>query len=260
MAQSTPANKEFDIVVFGATGFTGGYIVREMQETCGTVRSWAIAGRTRSKLNSLHEELGLSESVGVIQATVDEEESIREMCKRADLVINCVGPYAVYRGDMVTRLCIEEGSCYVDLTGEIDFLELMRDKYNQLAEENGVFVIPACGYVSMVPELAINCALETMTSSQLSCVDLYQIFKNVSMYKSLIMPGITMMYSVRQIDGLNSYIFLDGRRAHRHMAFLSRCYVQMEENLSADDTDGEDTSFFLKTRHQVADLLQIKLQ
>ena len=180
MAQATPANKEFDIVVFGATGFTGGYIVREMQETCGAVRSWAIAGRTRSKLNSLHEELGLSESVGVIQATVDEEESIREMCKRAHLVINCVGPYAVYKGDMVIRLCIEEGSSYVDLTGEIDYLEMMRDKYNQLAEENGVFVIPACGYVSMVAELAINCALETMTSSQLSCVKYYQIFLNVS--------------------------------------------------------------------------------
>ena len=220
MAQSAPANKEFDIVVFGATGFTGGYIVREMQETCGTARSWAIAGRTLSKLSSLREELSLSESVGVIQASVDEEESIREMCKRARLVINCVGPYAAYRGDMVIRLCIEEGSSYVDLTGEIDYLELMRDKYNQLAEENGVFVVPACGYVSMVPEIAVNCALETMMSSQLSCVECYQILIKVS--TSLV---LSIMKIACHIDGLTPvyiihvYVFLASRRAHRYISY-----------------------------------------
>ena len=203
MADSNSLKKEFDIVVFGATGFTGGYMVREMQGGCGSDRNWAIAGRTRSKLNALHQELNLPGSVGVIQANVEEEQSIREMCKRGSLVINCVGPYGVYSGELIIRLCIEEGSDYVDLTGEIDYVELMRDGYNKQAEEKGVFVVPACGYISLVVELAANCAVQTIPSS-LSCVNYYQMSENVSShYFVCILLSVGQSRIIRPSEGFS---------------------------------------------------------
>ena len=180
MAQNRTGNKEFDIVVFGATGFTGGYMVREMQETCGTDRPWAIAGRTRSKLNNVHQELGLPGNVGIILANVYEEQSIREMCSRTHLLLNCAGPYGVHGGDLVIRMCIEEVSEYLDITGEIDYIEAMRGKYGNLADEKGVLVVPGCGYVSLVSELAVNCAVQAAANLELSSYDGYHMFTNVS--------------------------------------------------------------------------------
>ena len=182
MAEKSSGNKEFDIVVFGATGFTGGYVAREMQETCGTDRPWAIAGRTRSKLNCLHQELALPGSVGVIQADVNETESIREMCGRTRLLLTCAGPYGVHGGDLVIRMCIEEGSDYLDLSGEIDYIEAMRERYSKLADEKGVFIIPACGYVSMVSELAVHCSIQAAANLELSSYDGYHMICNVSLY------------------------------------------------------------------------------
>ena len=180
MAQIGLGDKEFDIVVFGATGFTGEYMVREMQETCGTERRWAIAGRTRSKLTHLHQELGLPNNVGIIEANINEEQSIREMCSRTHLLLSCAGPYGVYGGDLVVRMCIEEGSEYIDLTGEIDYMEAIRETYSKLAEEKGVFIVPACGYVSLVSELSVHCAVQASANLHLSSYDGHHMFINVS--------------------------------------------------------------------------------
>ena len=185
MAAGNSCMREFDIVIFGATGFTGKKMTQEMLDTCSTKRPWAIAGRTVTKLEQIKQELTLPGSVGLIEANVDNEQSIREMCTKSRLLINCVGPYGVYNGDMVIRVCLEEECEYIDMTGEIEFIARIREKYDREAEEKGVFVIPSCAYVSIVTELAVNCAQQKHPSLQVSSVSITGML-DVSFQKFLI--------------------------------------------------------------------------
>nr|XP_053656565.1 lipid droplet localized protein-like isoform X2 [Cherax quadricarinatus] len=121
--------QRYDFVVFGATGYTGQYVVEEVSRVAHhdwTERNipltWAVAGRSKDKLlNSLataRKETGLNlENVAVILADVADQDSLNRMAAQSTVVINCVGPYQVY-GERVVRACIENGSNHVDISGE----------------------------------------------------------------------------------------------------------------------------------------------
>ncbi|OQV24954.1 Saccharopine dehydrogenase-like oxidoreductase [Hypsibius exemplaris] len=149
------------VVIFGATGFTGEWVVRaaikkQQQESNFT---FAIAGRSIPKLkdvlNRAKKINGLEEfDVEIIQADVKDEESIRKMCQRGTVLINCVGPYRFY-GEQIVKACIEANTHYVDISGEPHFLESMQVKYDELAKSRGVYIVSACGFDSIPSELGI---------------------------------------------------------------------------------------------------------
>ncbi|XP_037787469.1 saccharopine dehydrogenase-like oxidoreductase isoform X1 [Penaeus monodon] len=165
MASLAPGQR-YDLVVFGATGFTGQYVVEEVARVAEKERTerktpltWAIAGRSEKKLQwSLAEaqkELGLSlDDVGIILADVKDNESLKEMAAKSSVVINCVGPYQLF-GEPVIQACIENGASHVDISGEPQFLEGMQAKYHKAAEEAGVHIVGACGYDSIPAEMGL---------------------------------------------------------------------------------------------------------
>ncbi|XP_042863377.1 saccharopine dehydrogenase-like oxidoreductase isoform X2 [Penaeus japonicus] len=164
MASLAPGQR-YDLVVFGATGFTGQYVVEEVARVAQkekerkTPLTWAIAGRSEKKLQSslveARNELGLSlDDVGIILADVKDNESLKEMASKSTVVINCVGPYQLY-GEPVIQACLEKGASHVDISGEPQFLEGMQAKYNKAAEEAGVHIVGACGYDSIPAEMGL---------------------------------------------------------------------------------------------------------
>lgn len=153
----------FDIIIFGATGFTGQFVIEELAKSVAASSSppltWAVAGRNEGKLAKVLDAassatgLSLAATPKVI-ADINDQNSIDLMCKSAKLILNCVGPYRFY-GEQVVKACVEFGCHHVDISGEPFYLEKMQLDYHDLAKEKGVYVIGACGFDSIPCEMGL---------------------------------------------------------------------------------------------------------
>ena len=141
--------REYDVVVFGATGFTGALTAEYLAGVTGAGR-WAIAGRSREKLQAVRERL--SRDVPVIVADVGDPASLRAMAESTRVVITTVGPYIHY-GEPVVAACAAAGTHYVDLTGEPEFVDLMWLRHHEQAERTGAKLVHSCGFDSIPYDL-----------------------------------------------------------------------------------------------------------
>jgi short subunit dehydrogenase-like uncharacterized protein len=144
-------NREFDVIVWGATGFTGALVAEYLRDQYGVGGdlSWAIAGRNPGKLAQLKD--GLGESCGalpVLQADSHDLESLNEMAARTTVVITTVGPYALHGADLVAA-CVENGTHYCDLAGEAHFIRRMIDAHDERARQTGARIVHCCGFDSV---------------------------------------------------------------------------------------------------------------
>ena len=152
-------DRSYDLVIFGATGFTGQYVVKEVQRIASSENiKWAVAGRNRQKLvdviSQLTEVQSESFANNIIIADVNDYQSLLMMCKQAKVVLDCVGPYRFY-GEPVVRACVEVKTTYVDICGEPQFLENMILQYNDGAEKEGIYIVGACGFDSIPSDLGV---------------------------------------------------------------------------------------------------------
>ncbi|XP_017159644.1 saccharopine dehydrogenase-like oxidoreductase isoform X1 [Poecilia reticulata] len=161
----TTSSRPYHLVIFGASGFTGQFVVEEVARTAsegpkGSLK-WAVAGRSKQKLEKVLEQAAgvlskpeLRTEVDVIVADVGEPDSLAAMCKQAVIVLNCVGPYRFF-GEPVVKACVENGAHHIDISGEPQFLEGMQLNYSSQAAEKGVFVIGSCGFDSIPADMGV---------------------------------------------------------------------------------------------------------
>jgi short subunit dehydrogenase-like uncharacterized protein len=143
------AEREHDVVVFGATGFTGALTAEYLAGAAGAGR-WAIAGRSPDKLERVRERL--SADVPIIVADIEDAASMRAMAESTRVVITTVGPYIHY-GEPVVAACAAAGTHYVDLTGEPEFVDLMWLRHHEQAERTGARIVHSCGFDSIPYDL-----------------------------------------------------------------------------------------------------------
>jgi short subunit dehydrogenase-like uncharacterized protein len=143
------AEREHDVVVFGATGFTGALTAEYLAGAAGAGR-WAIAGRSRDKLERVRARL--SGDVPLVVADIEDPASLRRMAESAKVVITTVGPYIHY-GEPVVAACAAAGTHYVDLTGEPEFVDLMWLRHHQQAQRTGARIVHSCGFDSIPYDL-----------------------------------------------------------------------------------------------------------
>ena len=144
-------SREFDIIVWGATGFTGTLVARYLLRTYGVNKDvrWAIAARSESKLKTLQAELGddAAELTTIIADSFDAD-SLHDMVRRTNVIITTVGPYALY-GSALVAACVENGTHYCDLAGEVQWIRKMIDEHQQRATETGARIVHCCGFDSV---------------------------------------------------------------------------------------------------------------
>uniref|UniRef100_A0A0N5C1J6 Sacchrp_dh_NADP domain-containing protein n=1 Tax=Strongyloides papillosus TaxID=174720 RepID=A0A0N5C1J6_STREA len=150
----------YDLVIYGATGYTGQYIVRRLITSKYSGYTFAVAGRNEEKLKKVLSEISASEGkditdTPIIIAKSGDVESINRMTSQAKVVINAVGPYRLY-GEEVVKSAVENGASHVDISGEPAFLETMVQKYGKAAAEKGVYIVGACGWDSIPCDLGMN--------------------------------------------------------------------------------------------------------
>jgi short subunit dehydrogenase-like uncharacterized protein len=146
--------KRLDIVVFGATGFTGALVAEYLAKSGGADLRWAIAGRSRDKLEAVAAAaLGASGAKPeILIASVDDGASLRAMAESARVVLTTVGPF-VRHGEPVVAACVDGWADYVDITGEPMFVDRILEQYDASARDRGLRLVSCCGFDSIPPDL-----------------------------------------------------------------------------------------------------------
>ena len=151
------SEREFDLIVFGATGFTGSLVAEYLLERYGHRDDlrWAIAGRSQEKLDVLKAELG-KDAATLETIVVDSSDgpALAEMARRTRVVITTVGPYALY-GSALVAACVEAGTDYCDLAGEVQWIRQMIDRHHARAEETGARIVHCCGFDSIPMDMGV---------------------------------------------------------------------------------------------------------
>jgi short subunit dehydrogenase-like uncharacterized protein len=149
-------DRELDIVVYGATGYTGKLVAEYLstQYGVGGDVSWAMAGRSQEKLEAVRADLGISASLPLIVADASDPASIAAMVDRAGVVLTTVGPYQLYGSDLVAA-CVKAGTDYVDLCGEPNWMNEMIAEHNEAAQKSGARIVFSCGFDSIPFDLGV---------------------------------------------------------------------------------------------------------
>jgi short subunit dehydrogenase-like uncharacterized protein len=144
------SDRPFDIVVYGATGFTGRQAARYLAEHAPEGLRWTIAGRRAEALEQLAGELGLEAAPIVADST--DEDSVDAMVGQARVLLTTAGPFARY-GTPVVAACVHHKTHYVDITGESPWVARMAERFHDTAREDGTAIVPFCGFDSVPSDL-----------------------------------------------------------------------------------------------------------
>jgi short subunit dehydrogenase-like uncharacterized protein len=150
------AERQYDLALFGATGFTGGLTAHYLAANAPAGLRWALVGRNRGKLEAVAAQLAELQSAApppdLLEADAADADALARVAEAAKLVISTVGPYALYGGPLVAA-CAAAGTDYVDLTGEPEFVDRMWIDNHAEAERTGARIVHCCGFDSIPHDL-----------------------------------------------------------------------------------------------------------
>jgi len=148
-------SKEFDLVVFGAAGFTGRLVVEYLMRSPSAVgQRWAMAGRSAAKLAAVRDEIGAPPATPLLVADSGDAASLQALMARTRLVLSTVGPYQLYGSGLVAA-CAASGVDYVDLCGEPAWMRQMIDAHEGAAKASGARIVFSCGFDSIPFDLGV---------------------------------------------------------------------------------------------------------
>ncbi len=150
--------REFDLILFGATGYTGRLVAEAILEFPEDGLRWALAGRSGSKLEAVRADLAArfpeAADLPLVQADVTDADSIAALAARTRVVCTTVGPYGLY-GDPMVAACVEHGTDYCDLTGEVNWMRRTIDAHHSAAQEKGCRIVHAAGFDSIPFDIGV---------------------------------------------------------------------------------------------------------
>ena len=143
--------RQYDVVVYGATGFTGTLVAEYLLRKygIGVDLKWAIAGRNEAKLETVKRELGDgARNLDILVADSADEAALAMLAQSTRVILTTVGPYALY-GSKLVAACVEAGTSYCDLAGEAHWIRAMLDEHHERATESGARIVHCCGFDSI---------------------------------------------------------------------------------------------------------------
>ncbi|MFJ8888424.1 saccharopine dehydrogenase family protein [Streptomyces sp. NPDC102402] len=176
MNRQNGAERPYDVVLFGATGFVGAltaeYLAAHAPEGC----RWALAGRSRGKLEELRDRLAAQHprcsDLPLLTADADDADALRTLAESSHVVASTVGPYVWY-GEKLVAACAEAGTDYTDLTGEAEFVDRMFLEHDGRARETGARLVHACGFDSVPHDLGAYFTVQQLPEDVPLTVDGY---------------------------------------------------------------------------------------
>ena len=149
------SDRPFDIVVYGATGYTGRLVAEYLaHHHAGSGIKWAMAGRSMAKLEEVRELIGAPADTPLIEANSDDPASMAALAGSARVILTTVGPYQLY-GEPLVKACAEAGTDYADLCGEPGWMREMIDRYDAVARASGARIAFSSGFDSIPFDLGV---------------------------------------------------------------------------------------------------------
>ena len=150
------SDREFDVVIFGASGYTGKLVAEYMNDQYGDDQSikYAIAGRNTEKLLEVKKDLNLNEDITILEVDSTDLDSLDKMTTSAKCILTTVGPYQLY-GSKLVESCAKNGTDYVDLTGEPGWMYEMINAHKETAQKSGARLVFSCGFDSIPFDLGV---------------------------------------------------------------------------------------------------------
>lgn len=146
--------RTYDVVIFGATGFTGRLVAEYLAAEYGSAVRWAMAGRSLDKLAAVRDEIGAPADTPLIAADSSDPASLAAMAEQTAAVITTVGPYQLY-GEALVKACVDAGTDYVDLCGEPAWMHDIIAAYDAPARDSGARIVLSCGFDSIPFDLGV---------------------------------------------------------------------------------------------------------
>ena len=147
-------SKEFDIIIWGATGFTGRLVAEYIFKNYSSEKlNWAIAGRDKKKLINVRDKIA-DENIPIIIADSFDEVSLTKMTQRTKVICSTVGPYSKY-GSLLVKSCIKTNTHYCDLAGEAQWIRKIVDTYHQEAKNRKIRIVNSCGFDSIPSDIGV---------------------------------------------------------------------------------------------------------
>ena len=147
-------SKEFDIIIWGATGFTGRLVAEYIFKNYSSEKlNWAIAGRDKKKLINVRDKIA-DENIPLIIADSFDEVSLTKMTQRTKVICSTVGPYSKY-GSLLVKSCIKTNTHYCDLAGEAQWIRKIVDTYHQEAKNRKIRIVNSCGFDSIPSDIGV---------------------------------------------------------------------------------------------------------
>jgi short subunit dehydrogenase-like uncharacterized protein len=143
-----------DLIVFGASGFTGRLVAEYLATRYGKKIQWGMAGRDLDKLATVRAEIGAPDDTLLIKADSDDEASLQALARSTRAVISTVGPFQLF-GSKLVAACARVGTDYLDLSGETVWMRSMIDAHENEARSSGARIIFSCGFDSVPFELGV---------------------------------------------------------------------------------------------------------
>ncbi|MGF7148969.1 short subunit dehydrogenase-like uncharacterized protein [Sphingomonas zeicaulis] len=143
-----------DLVIHGASGFTGRLVAEYLSDTADPALRWALSGRDLDKLAAVRDAIGAPDTLPLIRADADDPESLAALAVSTRLVLTTVGPYQLYGSGLVAA-CAAAGTDYVDLCGEPAWMRMMIDAHNAEAQASGARILFSCGFDSIPFDLGV---------------------------------------------------------------------------------------------------------
>ncbi|MFC8619783.1 saccharopine dehydrogenase family protein [Micromonospora purpureochromogenes] len=167
-------DRPYDLVLFGATGFTGGLTAEYLARHAPAGLRWALAGRNPAKLAAVRDRLtdidaALAE-LPLLTADVTDAASLRAVAESARVVASTVGPY-IHHGEPLVAACAAAGTDYLDITGEPEFVDLMYVRHHAEAVRTGARLVHACGFDSIPHDLGAWYTVKQLPSDAPITVD-----------------------------------------------------------------------------------------
>lgn len=157
MSAEQNQDREFDVIVQGASGFTGVLVAEYLLRQYGVDRDlrWAIAGRSEAKLETVRRELGgAAAELEIIVADSFDKDALDTLAARTRVVLTTVGPYALYGSNLV-EACVKAGTHYCDLAGEVQWIRQMIDQHQDAAKRSGAKIVNCCGFDSVPMDIGV---------------------------------------------------------------------------------------------------------
>ena len=163
MATSKTAPKQYDVVLYGASGFVGRQTVdyfAKHAEVASSGLTWALAGRSKDKLEAVRKASG-AQQAGIVVAEAHDAAAMDALARNARVVLSTAGPFALYGSELVAA-CVRNGTHYVDITGETPWVKGLIDQHHVAAQRKGARIIPFCGFDSIPSDLSAHLANQAM--------------------------------------------------------------------------------------------------